>query len=138
MPETVVDQVHRLARRAKAKANLTFTNLQNEDLDVLYADIPGIDDDDEIAPENNADVLAGVDNGAGDDTDDSDYNSESDEDKEENKNESEQEDENESEASDDDDDKNDDDNDNVTHPFATLVVNNFETPGVSEKNPRSG
>ena len=32
MPEAVVSQVHRLARRAKAAKNLTFANSDNEDL----------------------------------------------------------------------------------------------------------
>jgi hypothetical protein len=128
MPETVVDQIHRLARRAKAKTNLTFTNLQNEDLDVLYSDIPGIDDEDELAPENNADDLAGVDNGDDEDINDSDYNPESDGDEEENENESDEEDESGSEASEDD----NDDDDNDTNPFEAPGVDD-EIPGVNDE-----
>ena len=59
MPKEVVDQVHRLARHAKAKKNLTFTNVNNEDLDVLYAALSK-DDDDESTNDDN-DSLAGVD-----------------------------------------------------------------------------
>ena len=44
MPKEVVDQVHRLARGAKAKKNLTFTN-GNKDLDILYAALSKDDDD---------------------------------------------------------------------------------------------
>ena len=50
MPQLVIDQVHRLARRAKSNKTLTFTNLRNEDLDELYADIPGIDDEPNTGP----------------------------------------------------------------------------------------
>lgn len=46
MSDLVKDQVHLLACRAKANKQLTFTNMRNEDLDELYAGIPGIDDDD--------------------------------------------------------------------------------------------
>ena len=35
----MVPQVHRLARRANATKTLTFTNKDNEDLDVLYVDL---------------------------------------------------------------------------------------------------
>lgn len=46
MPNEVIQQVHCLARRAKAnKSNLRFTNLNNEDLDILYANIEQDDDD---------------------------------------------------------------------------------------------
>jgi hypothetical protein len=65
MPSEVVDQVHRLARRAKSNPTLTFTNIHNEDLDELYANILGIDDD-ETYPVH--DGFAGV----GDATDDDD------------------------------------------------------------------
>ena len=63
MPEAVVSQIHRLARRAKAAKKLTFANSDNEDLDILYVDLErdkdnakleqddvqptGVDDDDE-------------------------------------------------------------------------------------------
>jgi len=43
MPQEVIDQIHRLAWRAKAKNKLTFTNARNIDLDMLYADL--LDDD---------------------------------------------------------------------------------------------
>ena len=39
MLEAVVSQVHRLACRAKATKKLTFTNSDNEDLDVLHVDL---------------------------------------------------------------------------------------------------
>ena len=44
LPSEAIEQVHRLARRAKANKQLAFTNLQNENLDILYANLP--DDDD--------------------------------------------------------------------------------------------
>jgi len=47
MPTKVIDQVHRLARHAKANTQLTLTNIGNEDLDILYARLP--DDNDEPA-----------------------------------------------------------------------------------------
>ena len=77
MPKEVVDQVHRLARCAKAKQNLMFTNRHNQDLDVLYAALS--DEDDEDEPTNNDnDSLAGVNNMDNADKDDnkdgSDYN----------------------------------------------------------------
>ena len=46
MPSEVVDHVHRLARQAKANKQLAFTNLRNNDLDILYAGLPDDDDDD--------------------------------------------------------------------------------------------
>eukprot|EP00956_Cyclotella_meneghiniana_P038398 scaffold153893_cov47-Cyclotella_meneghiniana.AAC.1 len=85
MPDVVVDQVHRLARRAKSNKTLAFTNIHNEDLDVLYANVtsfddidlddepegvetpgvdvetPGVDDDDVDAPGVD-DATPGVDN----------------------------------------------------------------------------
>ena len=48
MPEAVVSQVHRLARRAKAAKKLTFTNSDNEDLDILYVDLEPDEDDVEL------------------------------------------------------------------------------------------
>merc|ERR1712085_105980 len=48
MPEAVVLQVHRLARRAKAAKNVTFANSDNVDLDVLYADLERKEDDVEL------------------------------------------------------------------------------------------
>merc|ERR1712086_156249 len=47
MPEAVVSQVPRLARRAKAAKNITFTNSANEDLYVLYVDLKHDEDDQE-------------------------------------------------------------------------------------------
>jgi hypothetical protein len=65
MPSEVVDQVHRLARRAKSNPTLTFTNIHNKDLDELYANILDIDDDETYPVQ---DGFAGV----GDATDDDD------------------------------------------------------------------
>ena len=48
MLEAVVSQVHCLARRAKAAKKLTFTNSDNEDLDVLYVDLERDKDDIEL------------------------------------------------------------------------------------------
>ena len=59
MPKEVVDQVHRLARCAKAKKNLTFTNGNNEDLNVLYAALSECDHDESKNDDN--DSLVGVD-----------------------------------------------------------------------------
>jgi hypothetical protein len=84
MPQEVVDQVHRLARRAKSKKTLTFTNAQNVDLDVLYADL--LDDDDDLPDAAGLDAGvndhdnddhgddAGNNNDDEDNDDDSDYN----------------------------------------------------------------
>ena len=59
MPEEVVDQVHRHARRAKAnKKNIRFTYGMNCDLDILYAELE--DNNDEDDPILQADGLAGV------------------------------------------------------------------------------
>ena len=67
MPTEVVDQVHRHARRAKAKKkNIRFTDGRNRDLDVLYAKLGDNDDEDDPIPQ--ADGLAGL------------YNSDDDED----------------------------------------------------------
>ena len=59
MPETVVSQVHHLAHRAKAARKLTFTNSDNEDLDVLYVDLER--DEDDIELEHDDVQPAGVD-----------------------------------------------------------------------------
>ena len=46
MPSEVVDQVHRHARRAKAKKkNIRFTDGMNRDLDVLYTELEDNDED---------------------------------------------------------------------------------------------
>ena len=50
MPAEVISQVHRLARRAKAKNTLTFTNTRDEDLGVLYTAIG--QDEDDVYPTN--------------------------------------------------------------------------------------
>jgi len=78
MPEAVINQVHRLARRAKASKQLTFTNADNEDLDTLYADIDR--DEDDIELEQNNAQPAGVDDEVEEDESDQDYNPDSDND----------------------------------------------------------
>ena len=45
MPQAVVSQVHRLARSAKIAKKRTFTNSDNEDLNVLYVDLERDEDD---------------------------------------------------------------------------------------------
>jgi hypothetical protein len=93
MPADVINQVHRLARRAKIKKKLTFTNIDNIDLDELYADLPYDDEDDiEVVHDENANP-AGVDDD--DDEDDEDYV-----------------------PNEDDDDDDDDDDDNYYGPLA--------------------
>ena len=52
MPEDVVSYVHHLARRAKAAKKLTFTNSDNEDLDVLYVDLKRDKDDAKLEQED--------------------------------------------------------------------------------------
>jgi hypothetical protein len=80
MPAAVIDQVHRLARRANAKRELSFTNLQNENLDESYANIPGIDDVEPDALHNDDHAgIAGVDVDD-EDANDSDYNPENEDD----------------------------------------------------------
>ena len=73
MPKEVMDQVHRLARRAKAKKNLTFTNGNNEDLNILYTALSK-DDDDKSTNDDN-DSLAGVDDAEEADNNDNEDNS---------------------------------------------------------------
>ena len=73
MPQGVIDQVHRLARRAKASRQLTFTNTAGEDLDTLYADLDRDEDDLPLDVVN-----AGVTNDDDDDDDDSDWNGDND------------------------------------------------------------
>ena len=65
MPEDVVSQVHCLAHRAKAAKKLTFTNSDNEDLDVLYVDLER--DEDDIELEHDDVQPAGVDDDDDDD-----------------------------------------------------------------------
>ena len=79
MPNIVIDQVHRLARRAKANRALAFTNIRNEDLDVLYQHLPDDDQDDDDQDHNlglpdHDQEPAGVGHGDNDDDDDSTYN----------------------------------------------------------------
>jgi hypothetical protein len=74
MPTVVVDQVHRLARRAKAHPNLAFTNLRNEDIDILYQMIPDDDDDDDaVPPAQGPPAGVGVADQADEDNDDGTY-----------------------------------------------------------------
>ena len=47
MPEEVVSQLNRMARRSRAKRNLLFQNRQNADLDLLY---PTDNEDDDVDP----------------------------------------------------------------------------------------
>ncbi|KAL7493808.1 hypothetical protein ACHAWT_003568, partial [Skeletonema menzelii] len=75
--QLAIDQMHRLARRAKAATKLTFTNRDNVDLDTLYADLDRDADDLPLAEVE----LAGVDNNDGDDYEDN--NAESDDDDDE-------------------------------------------------------
>ncbi len=79
----VVPQVHRLARRAKAKKKLTFTNVKGEDLGTLYADLPYNEDDLELTAQpaevghtTNNDSDDGEDKEADSNEDDSDYEDE--------------------------------------------------------------
>ena len=73
MPETVVSQVHCLARRAKVTKKLTFTNSDNEDLDILYVNLER--DEDDVDLEHNDVQPAGVndDDKEDDPQDDPDY-----------------------------------------------------------------
>ena len=75
MPDDAVEQVHRLARRAKASKTLAFTNSQGVDLDTLYNDL---DQDDDDLPSNAE--IAGVGAEDDDDDDDSDYDPNDDDD----------------------------------------------------------
>jgi hypothetical protein len=68
MPQTVIDQVQCLARRAKSKKMLTFTNTRNDDLDILYVDL--LDDE----PDDDASVPTGVNENNADDADNDDEN----------------------------------------------------------------
>ena len=148
MPEEAVNQVHRLARRANATKKLTFTDVNNEDLDLLYQDLD-LDDDDEDELEQNAQP-AGVDDDDDDDHQDPDYNPEDDSDADsEDENESEGEDENanenneneaENEAHEDDEDVDDEDVENpgVDESNDDVGVGtpgvDVETPGVDESD----
>ena len=58
MPLQVVAQVHLLARRAKAKENITFTNTRDEYLYVLYATNKRDTDDVDLTQTN--DKLTGM------------------------------------------------------------------------------
>jgi hypothetical protein len=68
MPTEVIDQVHRLARCTKANKQITFTNIRNEDIDILYAGLP----DDYDGPPDLYSEPAGV-HGEPDDAYNSDY-----------------------------------------------------------------
>ena len=74
MPQEVIDQVHRLARRDKSKRSLTFTNRNNQDLNVLYADIDDDEHENDAEHAHNA-VPAGVDDNDDDNNEDSSGNS---------------------------------------------------------------
>ncbi len=69
MPQEVVNQVHRLARRAKAKKKLTFTNRKNEDLDVPYADLVNDENDEDVPATPQDGAPAGVEDDESDDDD---------------------------------------------------------------------
>ena len=112
MPETVIDQIHRLARRAKASKEITFTDINNIDFDDLYA----AEDDDDAEVNHNNDNSAGVDDDDSDD-DDANYNPDSDSD-------------NYYSALDDDDDDDDDEDDNDDDDDDAGADNDIETPGV--------
>ena len=78
----VVPQVHRLARRVKANKTLTFTNVDGDSLDTLYADLDRDEDDLVLDAE-----LAGVDDAndeSDNDDDDSVYTPDDDNDDEDN------------------------------------------------------
>ena len=129
IPKEVVDQVHRLARRAKAKKNLTFTNGNNKDLNVLYAALSKCDHDESRNDVN--DSLTRVydmdkaDNN--DDEDDSNYDpTQDDDDDEDNNNEPTQDDDN-------DEDNNDDNNNNNNNNEANSTMA-AKIPGVDNNN----
>ena len=156
MPEEAINQVHRLACRAKATKQLTFTNANDEDLDLLYQDLdPDDDEDDEDELEQDAQP-AGVDNDDDDDQQDPDYNPEDDSDVDsEDENEIEDEDENnndnnatqvENDAHEDDEDADEDaheDNEDEVDAGTPGVDDNEDevdagTPGVDESNDEVG
>ena len=67
MPTKVIQQIHRMARRAKMKSTLLFSNQNNEDTDALYNDIPEESDE----PNNNNELTGGYDDNPGDIPDES-------------------------------------------------------------------
>ena len=71
--------MHLLARGAKAKTNITFTNTRAEDFDVLYAAIEHNEDDVGLAKANGE--LVEVDGEDKDDASNEDYNQEESDDK---------------------------------------------------------
>jgi hypothetical protein len=71
MPEEVISQVHRMARRSRIKRHLVFQNRRNDDLDVMY---PPTDDDND-GPAPIVAGAAGVDDNQSDEND-SDYKNE--------------------------------------------------------------
>ena len=117
MPESVVDQIHRIARRAKASKKLTFTNVNDVDLDELYAA-----DADDTEVDNIDDNSTGVDDDDSDD-DDPKYNPDSN---------------NYYSALDDDDDndgnEDDDDDKDTETPGVENEDDNGETPGVVDND----
>ena len=119
MPQLVVDQVHRLARWAHSNRALTFTNLRGENLDELYANIPGIDEDELIAEP------AGVGDAANETDSDDDsnyYSSLADEDSDEDS----------SQSDEDDEDASEDEDDNSTTDDETELNAMDEIPGVND------
>ena len=52
LSEAIVAQFHCLAHRAKANKQLAFTNVDTEDLDMLYAVLDRDDDDIELEPKD--------------------------------------------------------------------------------------
>ena len=126
MPADVVDQVHRLARRAKSRKTLTFTNARNVDLDILYADIPRDDDDIDLTGE-----IAGVDDDEQSDDDDEEYIPGNDSDSDsESSNSDNEEDDDETEESEDDDAGEDDET-----PGVAAEEEDDEIPGVAAEIP---
>ncbi len=148
----VVPQVHRLARRANAKKKLTFTNVDGEDLDILYADLPRDEDDLELPPAQTAQA-AGVGTAAddydssedSDDEDDSDYDPADDEDSEDDESDDDDpdydpavDDDSGADSDDSDDDSDDSDDDDDDHRGDTAVSDNEEPPGVEDDQSNAG
>ena len=79
MPAEVIAQVYCLARQAKATQTLAFTNIRDEDPDILYT---GLDrDEDDVDPDQDHDECEGVDGGGEEDTNNNEYDPEQDSDK---------------------------------------------------------
>ena len=76
MPAEGIAQVHCFAPQAEAKRTLTFTNTNDEDLDVLYVALDQNEDDVDLNHDN--DYLAGVDGENNEDANNDDCNPEQD------------------------------------------------------------